>query len=182
MALVLLVCLSAPAALLPAAEKPVSPLEFRGQVIVPPNTLSPRSRIVVTLFGVTAPFRARTWTDFKGRFRFRKLQPATYTLSIYIPRTGEILQTVEITRSFADRKGRVEKTFAFDAEALRARARPERAGTVSVRELSIPYKAQREYEKAQSRLRSRDAAGATEHLKKAVEAAPQFLEALNNLG
>ncbi len=180
----LILCLGGPAGSLPAAE-PRSPLlEFRGQVLVPPNVVavSRRNRITLNLFGVTSPFTARTWADGKGRFRFRNLQPATYTLSLYLPGVGEILQTVEITKSFADPKGRVEKKFSFDAETLRARARPVVPATVSVRELSIPSKARREYEKAVSRLRSRDAERAIEHLKRAVELAPQFVEALNNLG
>lgn len=169
---------------MPAAEPRTPLLEFRGQVLVPPKSvsLSPRTRITLTLFGVTAPFTAQTWADLRGRFRFRNLQPATYSLAIHFPGVGEILQTVEITKSFGDPKGRVEKNFAFDAETLRARARPVVPATVSVRELSIPSKARREYEKAISRLRSRDAERAIEHLKKAVELAPQYLEALNNLG
>ena len=131
---------------------------------------------------MTAPFTAQTWADGKGRFRFRNLQPATYSLAIHFPGVGEILQTVEITKSFADPQGRVEKKLAFDAETLQARARPVVPATVSVRDLSIPSKARREYEKAISRLRSRDAGRAIEHLKKAVELAPQYVEALNNLG
>ena len=157
--------------------------EFRGQVTMPPRTISHRvRRIFVALFGVTTPFSGRTWADPNGRFRLRNLPPATYSLSIYIPGVGEVRQTVEITQSFADPKGRVEKKFVFDEQALRVQARPVQSGVVSVRELSIPEKARREFGKAQSRLRSRDVEGAIRRLKRAVELAPQFVEAVNNLG
>ncbi|OFW43159.1 MAG: hypothetical protein A3J28_07000 [Acidobacteria bacterium RIFCSPLOWO2_12_FULL_60_22] len=165
-----------------AAERPADRLDFRGRVTLPPKILSPRTRLTLALVGVTTPFSGRTWADSSGRFRFRHLQPGSYSLSIYIPGTGEILQTVEITPSFADPKGRVEKKFVFDEQTLQAQVRAVHRGVISVRELATPAKARKEYRKAQARLRARDVEGAIEHLKRAVELAPQFIEALNNLG
>ena len=160
-----------------------SELEFRGEVTIPPRALvSRRARLYLTLLGVTAPFRARTWADHRGRFRLKKIPPATYALSIYIPRVGEILQTVEITESFADTAGRVHKKFVFDEETLRNQVRAVNAGVVSVRELSVPGKAWGEFRKAQDRLRGRRVEEAIRHLERAVELAPQFIEAMNNLG
>ena len=66
------------------------------------------------------------------KLRFRHLQPGSYSLSIYIPGTGEILQTVEITPSFADPKGRVEKKFVFDEQTLQAQVRAVHRGVISV--------------------------------------------------
>jgi Tfp pilus assembly protein PilF len=157
--------------------------EMRGEVTIPPRTLvSRRARLYLTLFGVTAPFRARAWADHRGRFRMKRLPPATYTLSIYVPGVGEILQTVEITESFADAAGRIHKQFVFDEETLRNQARAVNSGVVSVRELSIPSKARGEFRKAQDRLRARKVEEAIRHLERAVELAPQFIEAINNLG
>jgi tetratricopeptide (TPR) repeat protein len=53
---------------------------------------------------------------------------------------------------------------------------------VSTLEFSIPEDARKEYEKARRKLGERDIEAAIEHLKKAVEQAPQFIEAWNDLG
>jgi len=150
--------------------------------VIPPRAVLRTKRITLSLHRVGTPFNARVSADFKGRFRFRKIPPGTYNLAIYIPGAGEIQSTVELTSSFADRKGRIEKTLAFDESALVHQARPLPLGQVSVRQLSIPWRAQREYEQAQNDLRREKVAGATKHLLKAVEIAPQFSEAINSLG
>ena len=157
-------------------------LEFRGQVTLPPHVLKPRETLSVTLLAVHSPFRRHTRADFKGRFRFRKLKSGSYVLSIFIPRRGEIQETVEITKSFSGPKGRVEKNFVFDEERLQAASKADARDVVSVRALSIPNNARREYTKAQTRLGRQDADGAIGHLQKAVKLAPQFAEAWNNLG
>ncbi|MBI3894328.1 MAG: tetratricopeptide repeat protein [Acidobacteria bacterium] len=157
-------------------------LEFRGQVTLPPGTVSRGRHVRVALSGVSAPFASQSWLDSKGRFRFRDLPPATYTVAIYIPGAGEIIQTVEITESFADSNHRVEKKFLFDSETLQQRARAVPRGLVSVRQLSIPDKARREYMKSMDRLKQLDVEGAIQHLQKAIEVAPQYSEAYNNLG
>ncbi len=165
------------------AEAATTPLlEFRGQITLPPGTLARQARMSVALVGMESPFTSQKWADSRGRFKFSKLQPGTYSLAILVPNYGEIRQTVEITRSFSDPKGRVKKEFVFDEEALQVRAIPVFEDTVSVRELSISRKARGEYRKARKRLERRDADGAIEHLEKAVEQAPQFVQALNNLG
>ena len=58
----------------------------------------------------------------------------------------------------------------------------ERRARVSVRELSIPNEAWREYEEAQKALGRRDVPAAIAHLKRAVELAPDFSAAWNHLG
>ena len=169
---------------LPAlAEVDTKPLlEFRGQITLPEGTLTRRSRMSVVLVGVEAAFAKQTWADSRGRFKFSKLQPGTYNLSFFVPGHGEIRQTVAVTPSFSDPKGRVEREFAYEEETLEARAVPVPLGLVSVRELSISRKARGEYKNARKRLERRDAEGAIKHLEKAVALAPQFSEALNNLG
>jgi Tfp pilus assembly protein PilF len=108
--------------------------------------------------------------------------PGTYSVAINIPGAGEILNTVDITPSFADAKRRVEKQFVFDEEALAHDAHPPAPGLVSVRELSIPLRARREYERARGDLRRQNIESAARHFERAVEIAPQYMEALNNLG
>ena len=157
-------------------------LEFRGEVTLPPRTMSRRARLFLNLSGVAFPYRARTWADYRGRFRFKDIPAGSYTLSIYIPGVGELLQTVDITESFADPNGRVVKKFSFDQETLQEQTRVVNSGVVSVRELSISRKAWGEFRKAQDRLRDRKVDEAIQLLQRAMELAPQFMEAMNNLG
>lgn len=165
-----------------ASGKTPTQLEFRGEVSLPPKTVPRGRRIVLNLLAVGTQASVRTWADPRGRFRFKKVKPGSYALSILIPGTGEILETVDITPSFADSRGRVEKKFDYDQEALQNEARVAQQGLVSVRELSIPYRARREYQRARDRLRKEETDSAVEHLQKAIEQAPQYMEALNTLG
>lgn len=164
------------------AQDPPRLLELRGQVTLPPNTLSPKKRLLFTLSSMETPYSERAWGGFDGKFRFRNLPPGTYSLSIYIADDGEVLQTVDVTTSFADEKGRVEKNFSFDEASLRAVIRPVPQSLVSARLLAISYKAKSEYQKAQARLEERDAKKAIEHLQRAIKMAPTFAEAFNSLG
>jgi tetratricopeptide (TPR) repeat protein len=95
---------------------------------------------------------------------------------ISIPHNGEQTKTVEIGPSFADKNGKVaiRMTFVRKPQTL--------VKTVSTAELGLPAKAKTEYRKAASCLEQSDLAGATAHLKRAVELAPRFSAALNALG
>jgi Tfp pilus assembly protein PilF len=157
-------------------------LEFRGQVVIPPKAVLRGKRITVTLANVGTSFNARNLADFKGRFRFKKIPPGTYSVSFLIPGAGEMRCTVDVTHSFADAQGRVEKQFTFDADELAHETLPVQQGVVSVRELSIPSKARNEYSDARNDLRHQKVDSALRHLEKAVQIAPRFLEALNYLG
>ena len=140
--------------------------------------VAPDSRAAVTLHGATSPFSATTVTGLDGRYGFRQIEAGTYTLSAYIPGKGETRRTIEVGPGVADARGRV----IADIDSLSAKFSSARRGTVSARELSVPDKARREYENAQKRLGRRDIPGAIAHLNKAVEMAPQFTAAWNNLG
>ena len=57
-----------------------------------------------------------------------------------------------------------------------------RRHSVSAKQLAIPEKAVTEYQEAQKELARRDVEAAVKHLERAVEIAPQFATAWNNLG
>ncbi len=139
--------------------------------------ITPELGASVSLHGATTAFAGSTLADAHGRFRFPGLLPASYTLIVFVPARGEIRRTLDVGPGTANEKGRVEIEVAFDD----ARATPD-PGTVSARNLSIPESAQSEYRRAQKVLGKRDTAKAIEHLKRAVEIAPQFAQAWNNLG
>jgi Tfp pilus assembly protein PilF len=159
------------AAVLPAAE-PV--YELTGQIDL-------EAVASVTLFGATHPFTASALSDDAGRFIFKKLLAATYTVSIYVPGQGEVRRTIEIGPGTADARRRVH--FALHlAEANIDRSALNRQHAVSRTQLTIPEKALHEYADAQKDLEKHDTAGAEQHLERAVEMAPQFAQAWNNLG
>jgi tetratricopeptide (TPR) repeat protein len=92
------------------------------------------------------------------------------------------VQTVDVTPSFADDRGKVQRKFVFDQETLARQARPLATGVVSVRELSIPRGAHREYQKGRDAASKQNLQEAIEHFEKAIAQAPQYMEAYNNLG
>jgi hypothetical protein len=67
----------------------------------------PEGRAAMSLSGATSPFSAATLSDSQGRFTFKKLPPATYTLAIFVPSRGEARVTVEVGKSTADARRRV---------------------------------------------------------------------------
>jgi tetratricopeptide (TPR) repeat protein len=159
------------AAVLPAAE-PVYELSGR---------IDPEAVASITLYGAMHPFTASSLSDDTGRFLFKKLMAATYTVSVYLPGEGEIRKTIEVGPGTADARRRVHMAFhlsdaSFDRSAL------NRQHAVSRTQLTIPEKALHEYADAQKDLERHDTAGAEQHLERAVEIAPQFSAAWNNLG
>jgi tetratricopeptide (TPR) repeat protein len=112
----------------------------------------------------------------------KKLEPGAYTLSVFEPARGEARQTIEVGPSNADAHGRVSLTIQLkDSDFVFADAM-RRRHSVDTRQLAVPEKAIREYQEAQKGLARRDVASATRRLEHAVELAPQFSAAWNNLG
>jgi len=140
-----------------------------------------RGRVLVVLDGATAPYTAHTFSDSKGRFRFRDLAAGPYTLRLVVPGLDETRRTVEVSRTLADGGRRVNVKIEFDPSGPSRQAQ-ERKYTVSARELSLPSAAIREYKEAQALLGRREIAAAIQRLERAVELAPQFTVAWNNLG
>lgn len=143
---------------------------------------TPPDRAAVSIYRVASPYTNSTLTEADGRFSFKKLEPGAYTISIFIPSRGEARQTIEVGPASADAKGRVavslnlkDSDFVF-ADVMRRRH------SVDARQLAIPEKAIKEYADAQKDLAKSDTDSALTHLNRAVEIAPQFATAWNNLG
>ena len=137
--------------------------------------VQPEQPLPVYLQGATTPFNATTEADLNGRFHFWMLLAGAYVVMV-----GGLQRTVEVDPSLADSKGRVRVT--FDLRYAGAEPGFEHRASVSVRELSIPKEARREYEDVQKALGRRDVSAAVAHLKRAVDIAPQFSAAWNHLG
>ncbi len=140
--------------------------------------LSPETPAAVTLHHVQSPFATATLADERGRFRFSKIPAGAYTLSAFSPGAGEGRMTIEVGAGTAGSKGRVAVTLRL----IESRHTIERSGRVSARELSIPAKAWKEYQAAQKKLARNEIEGAIADLERAVEIAPRFAAAWNNLG
>jgi Tfp pilus assembly protein PilF len=141
--------------------------------------ITPESKAIVSVFGALTPFHAEILADSRGRFHFRSLLQGEYTIAVFIPGQGEVRQTVEVGPGTADARGQIAVIISI--ESISREALHERA-IVSTHELSVPASAQREYAEAQKKLARREVASAVLHLERAVEIAPQFSAAWNNLG
>jgi len=145
--------------------------EIRGQVL-------PHRVASVSLHAVASPFAVSALTGPDGHFRFKDLQPGAYTLSLATQLGTEVRKTVDIGPAVADRNGRIAVSINMDGEALLR----DGAGTVSASALQIPEGARREYDQALRKVAKRDFDGAIASLHRAVDIAPRFLAAWNQLG
>lgn len=165
------------------AQKPEQyrQLELRGEVRVGDPDSGQGKKAFIWLQAADNPFHAWTPTDSRGRFRFKELPPGTYSLQVRVPGWGEQRRTLDVTPSFADSEGRVTQIIHFD-HTRRDGGSDESNHTVSVRRLSIPDKALSEFRKAMKDLNRHEVEKAVARLKKAVDLAPHFAEAWNQLG
>lgn len=152
-----------------ATSKPT--FEIRGEVL-------PHRAASVGLHAIASPFAISTLAGPDGRFRFKEVEPGTYTLSVSTQLGSEVRKTVEIRASTADKKGRVTVGISLDGDDSNRAA----AAIVSARSLQIPDRAQREYEQALGKIARRDFDGALACLQRSVEIAPAFATAWNQLG
>src|SRR5258708_7244926 len=111
----------------------------------------PETHASISIYGATTPFSDATLSDDRGRFRFPRLAAGSYTLAVFVPERGEARKTVEVGPGSADSRGRVavlmnfkDSDFTFD-DVTRQR------NAVSTRELSVPERAWREYERSEER-------------------------------
>ncbi len=171
LALELAVCVALSAAASPV-DSARSRFDLIGQV-----TGAGRAPVKVTLFAIDQPYTAATETDF-GEFRFHDLAPGNYSVSVLKSGLGATRRTVVVSPSFADEKGVVRVTIAYQA----AEAAGVSGGTISKNSLSVPDRARSKYTESQKRLARHDVEGARQSLQAAVDLAPQFTQAWNALG
>jgi Tfp pilus assembly protein PilF len=145
--------------------------EIRGQ-------LTPAMAASVALHGSTFPFQAATMAGPDGKFRFKSIPAGAYTVIVFRPGRGEQRSTVDIGPSQADKKSVVKLSMQIRDSQIT----PDRSSVVSMRALSVPDGAKKQYAEALKFLGRNDVPAAIARLEKAVEIAPQFIEAWNHLG
>jgi tetratricopeptide (TPR) repeat protein len=153
-----------------------------GQVFELSGQITPPGKSAVTLFGAISPFQVSTLSDDAGRFQFKKLLPGAYTISVFQPLRGEARKTIEVGPAMADPHGKVRLDLRL-TEADWVYGDPtRRRNAVSASELTIPDRAQDEYDEARKALQRHDSTAALQHLERAVKLAPQYADAWNELG
>lgn len=137
-----------------------------------------RTPVRVTVFSIDHPFTSSTETDLFGEFRFHALAPGNYTLSILKSGLGATRRTVVVTPGLADDKGVVRVAIAYDP----SQAAGVSGGTISAAALAVPERARNKYRDSQKQLSKHDVDGARRSLNEAVQIAPRFTQAWNELG
>jgi len=160
--------------------QPRAKFELVGEVRLAQPQKPRRLVAFVALNGNTTPYSAHTWTDFGGKFKFKKVPPGSYSLQVEVRRRGDKRLTVEVSPSLADRKGRIHQIITVEpTQSVAVKQRPD---VVSVRELSIPEKARSLYLKAEKKLSKGDIDQGIALLERAVNLAPHFVAAINRIG
>src|SRR5215831_6100519 len=115
------------------------------------------------------------FTDLDGRFQFRGVEPTRYVVrAIYddMPETDVVVDAAAGNPSY-----RVPITITPRTEKV-----DKSTATVSVDQLLIPRAATREFEKAEAEKKAGQCLKAIPHYEKAIELAPKYGEAFNDLG
>jgi tetratricopeptide (TPR) repeat protein len=116
-----------------------------------------------------------------GQFEFKKVPPGVYNLVITMPSRGEARRTIDVGPATAGGKKRID--LVLDLRESDFIPNPlQRLHTISKGELETPRNAQREFEAAMRDLRKPDVPAAVKRLHRAVEIAPAFSNAWNQLG
>jgi Tfp pilus assembly protein PilF len=162
------------------AGKSSAKFELVGEVLLAQPQKPRRLVAYVALNGNTMPYSTHTWTDFGGKFKFKKVPPGSYSLQVEVRRRGDKHLTVEVSPSLADHKGRIHQIITVEpTQSVAVKQRPD---VVSVRELSIPEKARSLYLKAEKKLSKGEIEKGIELLESAVNLAPHFVAAINRIG
>lgn len=164
----LLVCTLAPLAM---AGDPLYELSGR---------IGPRAKASVSIYNTGTPYANVSVSDESGHFVFRKLQMGTYAVTVRISNFGEARRTVEIGPGTSDPQRRVAVNLALKVYDFSPTGQRQHA--ISARELSIPERARREFREGQKELARHAVDSAVAQYERAVEIAPQFEAAWNNLG
>jgi tetratricopeptide (TPR) repeat protein len=133
----------------------------------------PAPSVRVDIRSLTGGEVATAYTDSGGRFEVNGPQGGSYLVSVSERGYEPVEQRVDHSDMAAGLVLTLKKTKTF---------LPSHAGTVSVRELSIPSKARREFEKGIDRLAKNDAAGSLAHFKEATNAFPDYYDAFYQSG
>src|SRR5215813_513813 len=157
---------------------------IRGKIVIA-NQHDFDQRIEVRLEKSALQTIQTTYTDSSGNFEFRNLAPGTYYVSVTLEGYEPVHQLVEIFNSF----GNFSVTIFLNKPAVEVRDRPfgldaADPDIVDVNQMkeNFPKKAVQDYEKALEEKQKGRLESAVKLLEEAIQLAPKFFHAHNNLG
>jgi Flp pilus assembly protein TadD len=115
--------------------------------------------------------------DLDGNFKFQNLSPGLYKIVVRLTGFKEIEQEVEIIG-----RGGITRRLMLEMQPEPVSNAIGATPTVSVAELRIPDKADKEYRKGKDDLRNEKYANAIKHFRKAIEIYPAFPQVHSDLG
>ena len=157
---------------------------IRGKIVFD-SPYAPDERIEIRLERSGQQLIDTVFSDGVGNFMFRNLLPELYYVRVKVEGYEEARERVELSSSF--NRSATLTLFLKSEVLVRKTAEPRFEGDpdiVDVAELraDYPQKAVEEYEKAIEDAEKGNAKKAVDRLEKAVELAPDFYQAQNNLG
>jgi tetratricopeptide (TPR) repeat protein len=156
---------------------------IRGKVVIP-NARDVDERLEVRLEKSLQVIQT-TYTDSVGNFEFRNIGTGSYTISMMVDGFDPVHQTVDIYGSL----GTNMVTIILNKPAFTIRDRPtgldkDDPDVVDIGQMkdALPKKAVQDYEKALEEREKGRLESAVKLLQQAIQAAPNFFHAHNNLG
>jgi len=182
-------CLMSPFALSQTAQnqqrnRAVEGYSIRGKVVIP-NAHELDQRIEVRLEKVALQVIQTTYTDSIGNFDFRNVPSGSYTVSLNVDGYEPVRQNVDVFGSF----GNAMVTIVLNKPSFETRERPtgldaDDPDVVDISQMrdALPKKAVQDYEKAIEEKKKGKLESAVKLLEQAIQSAPNFFHAHNNLG
>src|SRR5256885_310104 len=166
----------APRASAQFGSNPSSRTTISGSVLAE-GTDRPVGSVRVDIRSLTGGPLVTTYTDSVGRFEAEATSPES---GAYIVTVDE--QGYEPVEQRVDRNGGALADVVLILKKVRSFLPVHSGYTVSVKELNIPGKARKEFEKGSERLQKQDFAGSLAHFKEATNAYPDYYEAFYQAG
>ena len=138
------------------------------------TTERPASQALVNLRSNSAGISRSVLTDGNGRFEIRGLPADTYEVIVEEPGYEPARTTTQLNSASSE--------LVVYLRASQGDQGGANSSVVSVRELKISGKAREEYKKGLQLLEKKDPAGSLGHFTKAIQAFPDFFEALYHKG
>jgi len=152
---------------------PQSRVSVQGQISADGNLMT--SGMEIRLYDpMSHSMAGQSLATHDGSFQITGIEPGRYQMEVTDPQGRVIQQSyVYIT---GNEPLRVQLSDQGPVKQTR--------GTVSARMLThrVPKNARKQFEEAEKSMKHRDTAAATEHLERAVEIDPEYMQAHNNLG
>jgi Flp pilus assembly protein TadD len=160
-----------------ASDKKPRVFQYQGQILDSDGKLIRNPEPLVFLHGGTLPYNNHARVGLNGKFKFEKLLPGSYVLIVAVAGQGEMRQTIEVGPTLADKKGLIREVITFKPAAS-----PDGLQVVHKSQLTIPKAAEEELQRSQAALGKNDVESAKKHLRLAIDIAPHYAEAWNELG